>query len=578
MTTNRGTPGEHAVRLTVGVTAHRNLLDAEAAGIERLVGELFDGLVRRFPDTPLQALCPLAEGGERIFARAARARGIPLIVPLPLPRDHYVEDFTSDASRREFEDLCRDATVFELPLGPGVTAADVATSGPERDRSYAQLGVFVSSRCQILVAIWDGKGNGQVGGTAQIVQYRLHNIYPARVFSRPLGQEVLADDENDLIFHIACSRDAPDGAPASPLRALESRWLTGADEAQAKRELPDTYARIFDMTAEFNRDCMHAAAPERARLGGIVAADGAWPAGIRHLSRTFALADRLANHFQRRLNFALRSTYTLAVLMGAAFIGYTTVSAWRYLLYGFFGLFALGFCLYEIARRRDWHRKYLDYRVLAEGLRVQCCWAIAGIGNSGDGRFVYENFLQKQDPELGWIRQVMRDAELRTGFSDVNVQDGLDFVRRYWVGGAAAPAGQLGYYNREAQRRYRLHRLTELLSSLCLWSGMIIAIVLGAVGERFSTTVVTILLLLLGLLPLIAAVRSAYSHKRADKELIKQYRFMAHNFRNACRRLDDARDDEERREVLRALGLAALDEHAEWILLHRERPLERSRV
>jgi hypothetical protein len=82
------------------------------------------------------------------------------------------------------------------------------------------------------------------------------------------------------------------------------------------------------------------------------------------------------------------------------------------------------------------------------------------------------------------------------------------------------------------------------------------------------------LLVLMGILPLIAAVREAYAHKKAERELIKQYQFMGRIFSNARRKLDNARNDAEQRAVLRALGDAALDEHAEWIMVHRERPLE----
>ena len=80
----------------------------------------------------------------------------------------------------------------------------------------------------------------------------------------------------------------------------------------------------------------------------------------------------------------------------------------------------------------------------------------------------------------------------------------------------------------------------------------------------------------MGVLPLIAAVRSAYSHKKADKELIKQYLFMGRVFANARTLLDSAHDVEQKRNILRALGNAALEEHAEWILMQRERPLEHS--
>jgi hypothetical protein len=49
-------------------------------------------------------------------------------------------------------------------------------------------------------------------------------------------------------------------------------------------------------------------------------------------------------------------------------------------------------------------------------------------------------------------------------------------------------------------------------------------------------------------------------------------------FSNARRRLDTASSDAERRGILRALGDAALDEHTEWILMHRERPPEHGKL
>ncbi len=96
--------------------------------------------------------------------------------------------------------------------------------------------------------------------------------------------------------------------------------------------------------------------------------------------------------------------------------------------------------------------------------------------------------------------------------------------------------------------------------------------------DRLEGGITTLLIVLMGILPLIAAVREAYAQKRAEKELIKQYRFMARIFSNARRQLDAAADDDQRREILKALGDAALDEHAEWILMHRERPLEHGKL
>ena len=49
-------------------------------------------------------------------------------------------------------------------------------------------------------------------------------------------------------------------------------------------------------------------------------------------------------------------------------------------------------------------------------------------------------------------------------------------------------------------------------------------------------------------------------------------------FNAARRRLNKGGGIREQQQVLRTLGEAALAEHAEWTLMHRERPLEHSRL
>ena len=117
---------------------------------------------------------------------------------------------------------------------------------------------------------------------------------------------------------------------------------------------------------------------------------------------------------------------------------------------------------------------------------------------------------------------------------------------------------------------------TTYISRIALWIGILIAIVLAIAGTDITDLQRQLLMVIMGVFPLIAGVRDAYSHKKAEKELIKQYRFMHGIYANAKRLLDGSDSPEFRRRVLRALGNAALEEDAEWILMHRERPLEHS--
>ena len=123
--------------------------------------------------------------------------------------------------------------------------------------------------------------------------------------------------------------------------------------------------------------------------------------------------------------------------------------------------------------------------------------------------------------------------------------------------------------------------MTSRIGDLALLGGLLGATALVLGGARLSSPVQQSLVLAMGLLPLLpllSGIREAYSYKKADKELIKQFRFMYRLFESCRERLARSRSDAETRKLLLALGGACLEEHAEWILLHRERPLENAPV
>ena len=82
----------------------------------------------------------------------------------------------------------------------------------------------------------------------------------------------------------------------------------------------------------------------------------------------------------------------------------------------------------------------------------------------------------------------------------------------------------------------------------------------------------------MGVLLLVAGVRQSYAFSVADSELIKQYEFMFRTFTKAHRRIEVAAGDAAKRRVLKLLGDAALDEHSQWILMHRERAVDEGEI
>jgi hypothetical protein len=567
------------VPLVVAVTGHRDLLKSELPAIRERVRAFMADLERRYPDLPVVVMSGLAAGADSLVAEEALALGLKLIAALPMPRDLYAEDFAAGTERENFLALCARASEFiELPFTPGNTAGLSREPGYNRDRQYAQLGVFLSAHCHVLLALWDGRQAGELGGTAAVVNFHQNDMMPGYTSRAAANQRMLADDESDLVYHIVCSRDRPGGAPPDGLAPLETAWLTTDEYAPRTADLPLRHRLIFERTSEFNRDARrHADSIEEQKypLCSDADADRLNPE-LRRINAGFCIADWLAIHYQRRTVLALRVSHVLAFFMGSMFILYSDLDTLDYFLYGLLGFVLLALAVLVAANRGAWHRKYLDYRALAEGLRVQFFWAAAGVTSGNVTKFAHDNFLQKQDVELGWIRNVMRVTGLRCDVEPSDDPEGVAFARREWIGDDGS--GQLGYYRRKSVERLGRHRLTSKLEITSMAVGAITIALLLLFGSVMPDALRNALILTLGIMLLLAGVRQAYAHRTAESELMKQYEFMYRVFRSARRRLELAQDDADRRRILLLLGDAALDEHAEWIIMHRERPLDQTRI
>jgi hypothetical protein len=569
----------YAVPFVVAVSGHRDLLPAELPQVRRRVREFLCELRDTCPDRIVAVMSALAEGADRLVAHEALALGMPLTVVLPMPASLYVQDFESADSRAEFDQLLAAAVdVHELPITPGNTAASIDGEGPNRSRQYAQLGVFMCAHCHVLLALWDGKPSDRLGGTAQVVRFHHDDVMPGYTPQAASSRLVLTDDESDLVYHIVCSRDRPDGGPAPGLQPLEAWWFTSDERQPRVREMPERHRKVFARTNEFSRDAVgHAAAIEGGRYPLFTESQASsMPPGLRDIDQVFCAADWLAIRFQRRVLLTLRVTHVCVLLMGVAYVSYTDMSADRWLLIVLLVLMLLASGVNLLARRGDWHRKYLDYRTLAEGLRVQFYWAAAGVTAGNVSKFAHDNFLQMQDPDLGWIRNVMRVAGTECDVRQNLDPDGVRFAIREWLGDA--DGGQLGYYRRKGGERLRKHRNTQRLGRFGLWGSAVTLLVLLFVGAGVAEGVRQPLVFAMGLVLLGIGVRQSYAQGTAESELIKQYEFMHRIFHNARRRIDAAEDDVERRRILKLLGDAALEEHAEWILTHRERSMDQQEI
>lgn len=573
--TRRTGARSYAVPLVVAVTGHRDLVAAEVPHIRERVRDCLVTLRNDYPGRIIAVMSPLAEGADRLVAEEALALGMPLTVVLPMPRAMYEQDFATAESRAQFASLC-DAAVdlFELPLAPGSTAAAIAEPGIPRSRQYAAAGVFICAHCHVLLALWDGKESDQLGGTSQVVRFHHHDVMAGYTPRATASRLNLTDDESDLVYHVVCSRERPGGEPAAGLEPLQAFWFTTDEATPRVAEMPARHRRVFAYANEFSREAQSFATSIDRERYSLLAGEQAplLPPGLWDINQAFCAADWLAIRYQKKVMFTLKTGHICALLTAIGYLSYTDLQSTPVIIVLIIALMLGAVGVNMLAVRGSWHRKYLDYRTLAEGLRVQFYWAAAGVTSGNVTKFAHDNFLQMQDTELGWIRNVMRVAGTECDIAPNLQPYGLQFTIDEWIG--TDSTGQLGYYRKKGNLRIRQSAETQRIGRLGIWTTIVALTTLLFVGSWIPDEVRTPVVYLMGVVLLMVGVRQSYAKSTAESELIKQYEFMYRIFHNARRRIDDADSEADKRRILKVLGDSALEEHAEWILIHRERSID----
>jgi hypothetical protein len=336
---------------------------------------------------------PIADGADQIAAEVALELGWELQAVLPFARDAYRASLASDEARTKFDRLLARATCrLELPGDPdhGLDA-------------YVMTGRATVAHCDVLIAIWDGLPPRGRGGTGEVVQLALtRGTAIVHVPMSPGGDtRILWSAFDPTVVTVA---DDPSVArpldPSDVETLLRGLLMPPSDQQEQhflKRFLRERLRRIRTrieypllLTAAGVRPfrardltSRHAEAQirdewQRYRVGCVEAHNISSPLDL--LEEAYSWADRLATHFAQTyrsghiFNFVLGG---VAVCLGlAAFMAphlKFEEAALELLLTLAIILNAV------IGSREEWHRRWLDYRQLAERLRPMRSLKLLGI-------------------------------------------------------------------------------------------------------------------------------------------------------------------------------------------------------
>ncbi len=385
--------------LTVGVTGHRDvpggdsLLRTRLTDVLRHLRDAARGLqgTAGFAPEPLEArlVCPLAKGADQIATAAALDLGYHLHAILPFPRRDYLSDFESAETALTFETLLgRAARVLALPCRRG-----------EGSSGYALAGRATVAHSDVLIAVWDGLPARGRGGTAEVVEDALRRglpvvhipvdpLQPARLIWTAHEPHLMQSRVDEI-----ASRQLDDGSYAALIKHL----LAPPDDAVERANLDHFYAeteRRLKPRIEYPL-LLAATGIARLRRSSLLAlpyvvpprpdaAEAQAAAVTLDLTvwrRAFGWSDGLAGHFAQSYRSGHVFNFfagALAVVLGLSGLTMPTVKLWlAFAELAVIGAFILNT---RIGVARNWHRRWLDYRQLAERLRAMASLAAIGVG------------------------------------------------------------------------------------------------------------------------------------------------------------------------------------------------------
>ena len=577
----------YKIPFLVGVVGHRDLVAGEVPAIRAAIKSLLSRLSTACPDVRPTLLTSMAEGADLIAADVAAELAIPIIAVFPMPADVCRADLTSDEARATFDRIV--ARSEHLQVSPPQRGSQVIddTSRMRRDLQFQRAGVLVAHYSTLLIAVWDGRDTDHRAGTARVVECRRRGIVQSGDDEQPIGNTLLSIQDNDLMYEIRCSRQSEANHDANGASAVEVLGFIGAG-ATGGEAVPGSLATVLGRLAEFNQDVVEFGADIQKKGRRLsLPSPHPVPKRLAYLDELFRAADWLGGHYRRSFTTAIRIRYSLWAVMAFLLVSFKKESfgiIGTITILGVVAVFAVGFAFAEWAHRKSWHRKYLDYRALAEGLRVEFYWEVAGVHARAEGEFAHESFLQKQDVELEWIRTAMRAVSLRLAVSSGGpVQSGFEQAFAGWVGDddPVNGSGQLHYYRQRIDAFENRLQITDRVGLCLLLAGLTLAMIFslemllrGRGMEILAVHLRTAMLWGLALLPVYAVIFETYVSDKADRALIRQYRYMYSLFGIAARELRAAGTEDRKLEILRSLGVACLAEHAQWILSHRDKHIE----
>ena len=250
--------------------------------------------------------------------------------------------------------------------------------------------------------------------------------------------------------------------------------------------------------------------------------------------------------------------FAVPVLLFSA-IGWALLATWRYR---------------QVSGRRL-EDKYLDYRVLAEASRIHFFWHLAGLPDNPA-----DHYLRDQRDELEWLRQAIRTLDLPHKQPEVrsSLDVGVRIAWSAWVKSELEYFRKSGPFHATSAERLSTRANRWFITAIC---GLIFTAVFHEITNILSldlnALVIPFLTVVYAFAFAVSGTIKVYESVMAHQEQAHRYTKMGIYFDLCNDRIERALGEGDialAQNLLLEIGRQSLAENADWLLMHRQRPIE----
>jgi len=491
--------------------------------------KIFDDLHNKYPNSPIALFSQLAEGVDTEVAdfflnlKEKTDRTYSLIVPLPF----NLQDYRGRFPKKELDKFDSLLTKSDRHF---VIKSDDQT--PLNDL-YRQGGQFMADNTLILIAIWDLIDNHKVGGTADIVNYKIQGLFSENNFSSNVFEP------KGALISIPCNRES---STTKSEITLEDDYLTNL--------LEDTsIARALSKIEEFNQHNWDTVNLEISQ-NYLYPSDSSISPILKNLKTYYSLMDVSALDNQKVYKLILK----------AIFIAIVAVLGIMFLIFNFSG-------------RWKNHKKYIENRMLAEAFRIQFFWNMSNLNEP-----VSKYILRVYKSELGWIKHILNSAYVFTYENNtIENLNNLMKVKTHWI------ENQKEYFLRKVNDYENQKKMFDIISYVFLFIAIIVLFAIFIVNQINSEHAWLKGLIIFDTVVFgVFGLTKGYYEKRGYDQISNQHVLMQTIYKTADEQINAIMKSDlpseikykKIQELLLIIGEEALNENGYWYTIFKDKEPE----